>query len=208
MRNISLVLFTLLPSLALAQGSGAKAPPPPGGGSAAIKPPVPPAKPKAPPETAETVSMFKGNWNFDATLSATGVPGMEKPFKGKMSMTCKAIVGGNAAACDAKMLKTPMGPWEGHFVIAWDPFSKAVHFMAVTNMFEVHDHVCGQWDHGMAGKSGLMCTPLKGGSGPTGDEITEDVMFSFHKDGKELNFTSTSKMKGGATFTFEGAGKK
>ena len=101
-----------------------------------------------------------------------------------------------------------MGPWEGHFVIAWDPFGKAVHFMAVTNQFEVHDHSCGQWDHGMAGKSALTCTPLKGGSGPAGEEITEDVMFSFHKDGKELTFTSTSKTKAGATVTFEGAGKK
>ena len=60
----------------------------------------------------------------------------------------------------------------------------------------------------MAGKSGLTCVSLKGGSGPAGDEVTEDVMFSFHKDGKELNFTSTSKMKNGVTLTFEGAGKK
>ena len=99
MRNLAWLLVTLLPSIALAQGSGAKAPPPPGTGSAAIKPmpPPPPGKLKAPPEVAETVGMFKGNWTFDVTLSATGVPGMEKPFKTRMPMACKAIVGGTGS---------------------------------------------------------------------------------------------------------------
>ena len=222
MSKLALVLITLVPAVSLAQPKPStppapppkkeappppkdtKAPPPKDGKDSKMPVATPPAPP---PEIAETVGMFKGTWSFDATITATGVPGMDKPFKGKMTFPCKPVAGGNAVACDAKM-KSPMGPFDGHFVIAYDPFSKAVHFIGVTNEFEVHDHVCGTWDHGMAGKSGLSCTPLKGGMGPTGDEVTEDLSFSFHKDGKEMDFTSTSKMKNGATMTFEGHGKK
>ena len=207
MRKLGLALITLLPSYALAQpakGSGAPATPP---ANPKAPPPAKVEAPKPPAEVGQTVAMFKGNWNFAVTITATNMPGMDKPFKGKMAMPCKAIAGGTAVACDAKM-KSPMGPFDGHFVIAWDPYSKAVHFMGITNNHEVHDHNCGQWSEGMAGKSGLTCAPLKGGMGPTGEEITEDVMFAFHKDGKELTFTSTSKMKNGATLTFEGVGKK
>ena len=125
---------------------------------------------------------------------------MEKPFTGKMTMACKPITTGTAAACDGKM-KSPMGPWEGHFVAAYDPYSKAVHFFGITNSFEVHDHVC-KW----ATPTDLNCAPLKGGMGPGGDEITEDVSFKFEKNA--MTFTSVSKMKGGATMTFEGKGKK
>lgn len=199
----ALFLIALFPTVSLADTPPAKKAPEP----TKVKAPEPPKPPKTPAEVTQTVGMFKGNWRFDITLTATGIPGMEKPFKGKMTFPCKAVAGGMAVACDGKT-KTPMGPWDGHFVIAWDPHSKAVHFIGVTNDFEVHDHVCGNWDQGMAGKSGLTCATLKGGAGAMGEEITEDVMFAFHKDGKELTFTSTSKMKGGATLTFEGSGKK
>ena len=211
MHKLTTVLIALLPSYALAQQpKDSKPAPPPTPPAKDVKAPPPPAKPEAPkppPEVAETVGMFKGNWTFDATITATGMPGMEKPFKGKMTMACKPVAGNSAVACDGKM-KTPMGPFDGHFVIAYDPYGKQVHFFGATSMNEVHDHKCGQWNHGMAGKSALTCESLKGGMGPAGDEITEDVSFSFHKDGKELTFTSTSKMKAGATMTFEGTGKK
>jgi hypothetical protein len=210
MSKLTCLLITLLPSLALAEEPKKQAPPPTTPPAVKAPPPATPPKPtppKPPAETTQTVAMFKGNWNFDATLTATGMPGFEKPIKAKLAMPCKAIAGGTAVACDGKM-KTALGPFDGHFVIAWDPYSKAVHFIGVTNNYEVHDHVCGQWDQGMAGKSGLSCTPLKGGSGPAGDEINEDVTFAFHKDGKELEFTSTMKMKNGATLTFAGKGKK
>jgi hypothetical protein len=135
-----------------------------------------------------------------------------------MTFNCKEVAGKTAVSCESKQ-KTPMGPYEGLFVVSFDPFSKAVHFISVTSMNEVHDHVC-KW-------SGydLNCTPLKGGSGPAGDELTEDLKMKFEpaatckpKEGadpivscppKMVTFTSVSKMtKGGATLTFEGKGKK
>jgi hypothetical protein len=217
MRTIALVLTTLLPSLSLAQPAPApKAPtptppaktPPPAPTPPAKQPAAPTKPPPPPAEVAETVGMFAGNWNFEITITATGMPGMDKPFKAKMAMPCKKIAGGTAVACDGKF-KGPMGPFEGHFVVAWDPYTKAVHFMGITNQHEVHDHNCGQWDHGMAEKQGLTCVALKGGMGPTGDEITEELSFAFSKKGKELRFTSAVKdAKHNASITFEGLGKK
>jgi len=158
-----------------------------------------PAQPAPPPEVKQTVDAFKGNWTYDATLTPTNVPGMDKPVKFKVTMACKAIAAGNAAQCDGKA-KTPMGPWDATFVIAYDPYSKAVHFFGFTSDFEVHDHVC-QWKG-----TDLACTPLKAGTGPTGEEITEDLSMHFGKN--TLDFTSTTHGKGGMTMVFEGKGKK
>ncbi len=158
------------------------------------------APPAPPPEVKQTVEAFKGTWTYDSTITPTNVPGMDKPVKFKMTMACKAAAGGNIAQCDGKA-KTPMGPWEGTFVVAYDPYSKAVHFFGFTSDFEVHDHVC-QWK----GTTDLTCTPLKAGSGPTGEEITEDV--SMHWDKGSMTFTSTTHGKGGMTMVFEGKGKK
>src|SRR5262245_55432011 len=153
MSKLGLLLITLTPAIALAQAPAAKpaAPTPaapakdkaaaPAAPAKEAKPAAPaaPAMPAPPAEVKQPVDAFKGNWKFDATMAATGMPGMEKPFNGKMTMAFKAIAGGNAVACDGKMAKTPMGPFDGHFVVAYDPYSKAVHFIGVTNSFEVHD---------------------------------------------------------------------
>jgi hypothetical protein len=205
MKKLSLLVL-LFPALAFAGDPKAdpKAPAPkdaPKDAAKDAKAPAPKDAPKeavvAPPaEVKATVDAFKGNWNFDATLTA---PGADKPAKFKMTFNCKAIAGGNAVACDSKA-KTPMGPFDGTFLVAYDPYSKAAHFIGVTSMFEVHDHVC-QWKG-----ADLNCTPLKGGSGPGGDEITEDL--TMHLEKNAASFTSTSHMKGGATMVFEGKGKK
>ena len=193
-----------MPALALAQPAPAKGAPatPPAKDAAASAKSAAPAVPAPPPEVKATVDAFKGNWKFDTTITATGIPGMEKPFAAKMNFNCKAIAGGNAVSCDAKQ-KSPMGPFDGTFIVAYDPYSKAVHFFAITSMFEVHDHVC-KWKSELE----LTCNPLKGGSGPAGDEITEDLTITW-TDKKNVTFKSTSKMtKGGATMVFEGKGKR
>ncbi len=196
MRKLALVLSALaLPALALAD-TPAKGAPAPKDAPKDSKP-APPAPPPAPPEVKATVDAFKGNWKFDATLTA---PGMEKPATFKMSFNCKAVAGGTAVSCDSKA-KTPMGPFDALFVIAYDPFSKAVHFMGITSMNEVHDHVC-QWK-----APDLTCTPLKGGMGPGGDPITEELSMKM-ADKNNMTFTSVSTMKDGSKMTFEGKGKR
>ena len=217
MRTLPLLLVSLIPAVAVAGDPKPEAKPPapkpmPPKDSKAPAPtptPTPPAGPvkpavvTAPAEVAQTVGAFKGNWSFDATLNA---PGMPKPATFKMTFNCKPIALGNAVSCESKA-KTPMGPYEGTFLIGYDPFSKAVHFISVTSELEIHDHVC-QWDQGMAGKFGLGCTPLKAGTGADGKEITEDLMIAFHNDGKETEFTSTSHLKSGGDIVFSGKGKK
>jgi hypothetical protein len=216
MKKLCVVVMSLVPALALAQtppapakgappaAAPAKAAPaaPPAKAPAKAEPAAPPAPPPAPPEVKATVDAFKGNWKFETTMTATGIPGMDKPATSKMTFNCKAVAGGTAVSCDSKM-KTPMGPFDALFVVTYDPYSKAVHFMGITNMHEVHDHVCA-W----AGND-LNCKPLKGGMGPGGDEITEDLTMTFDEKRKNVSFKSVSKMtKGGGTMTFEGKGKK
>ncbi len=152
-------------------------------------------KPAPPPEVKATVDAFKGNWTFDATITATGA---EKPSKFKIAFNCKAVAGGTAASCDARA-RTPQGPWNAMFLAAYDPYSKAVRFISVTNAFEVHDHTC-QWKG-----TDLECAPLKGGTGPTGDEVTEEIKIHFDK--RTATFNSTTKGKNGDV-VFEGKGKK
>ena len=208
MNKLALIVLALAPATALAQPAAAKKAEP----AAAVAPPAPPA---APPEVKLTVDAFKGNWKFDATMSATGIPGMDKPATTKMAFNCKVVAGKTAVACEAKA-KTPMGPMEALYVVAYDPYLKAAHFMGISNMNEVHDHQC-KW-LGLT----LTCAAFKGGMGPGGDEITEDVTMTWEADkkctandatclptAKSVSFKSTSKMtKGGATFTFEGKGKR
>src|SRR5262245_54154316 len=143
MRTLSLLVISSIPAVAFA-GDPAK--------DAAKKEPAPPAQPAPPPEIKTTVDAFKGTWTFDSTLSGTGMPGMDKPFKFKMAFPCKPIAAGNGVECTGSA-KLPIGPFEGTFLIGYDPYSKAVHFMAITNGFEIHDHVC-KW----SGTTDLQCT--------------------------------------------------
>ena len=189
MRTVSIAMLALLPAVAFADA--------PAPAKKEAPAPAPPAAPAAPAEVKATVDAFKGNWTVDAALT---VPGAKEAAKFKMSFNCHVIALGNGVSCDSKA-KTPMGANEGTFLVAYDPYSKAVHFISVTSDFEVHDHLC-QWK----GTSDLNCTPLKTGVGPAGDEITEDLTMHFEKSA--VSFTSTTHMKGGATMVFEGKGKK
>ena len=158
--------------------------------------PKPEKAPAAPAEVKATVDAFKGNWTFDSTVTA---PGLAKPMTFKITFNCKAVAGGTAVSCDAKA-KGPTGPFDAMFVSAYDPYSKAVHFVGFTNNYEVHDHTC-QWKG-----ADLECAPLKSGSGPAGAEVTEEVKIHFDKNA--CTFTSTTHAKDGSTTVFEGKGKK
>jgi len=219
MNKLALVVMSLVPAVALAQapaaGKGsaapaAKAPAAPAAkdatakaGAPAAPKAAPPAMPAAPPEVKATVDAFKGNWKFDATMSATGMPGMEKPATMKMTFNCKEAAGKTTAVCESKA-KSPMGPMEALFVIAYNPYDKKVHFMGFGNDNEVHDHSC-TWKS----ETEMTCEPLKGGMGPGGDEVTEDLTMTWDAKKKEVSFKSVSKMtKGGAVLTLEGKGKR
>jgi hypothetical protein len=192
-----IVLALLAPTIVLAQPAKQAQPAQPAQPAKQPPPPAEPTKPAAPPpEIKAVVDAFKGNWTYDATITATGA---DKPAKFKITFNCKSVAGGAAVACDGKA-KTPQGPWNASFLIAYDPYSKSVHFDSVTNNYEVNNRVC-QWKG-----TDLECAPIKSGTGPTGDEVTEETKIHFDK--RTSTFTSTTKSKSGSTIVFEGKGKK
>jgi hypothetical protein len=156
-----------------------------------------PEKPPPAPEVKKTVDAFVGTTPFACELTA---PDMEKPAKFKMSFDCKKTALGRAVQCAANAPKTPMGPWQGHFMVAYDEGAKAVHFMSVTSEGEVHDHVC-QWKDDKT----MTCDPLKYVV-PGGGAATEDLDMGW--DGKKVTFSSTTAMPDGSKLLFSGKGMR
>lgn len=152
---------------------------------------------KAPPpapELARTVAAFAGKTVFDATITLPG----GKPLKTKFTFDCKKTALGKAVSCAFTGTIPGMGPYEGGFLIGYDTYGKAVHFMAITSDEEVHDHVC-RWSG-----DELPCDPLKGGMG--GQAVTEELSFSFA--GKQRSFKSTITFADGGKALFEGIARK
>jgi hypothetical protein len=166
--------------------------------SAATKPEAPPAPadPKPSAEQAKTVDAFAGDWTYDATI----VPPGGKPVKTPIGMSCKKVLFGKAASCTMSEIIAGVGPFEGSFLVGFDPLDKTVHFMAITSDDELHDHRCKWTD-----TKTLACDPLKAGLG--GQPITEDVTFTI--DTTTASFKSLTTFKDGKKLSFEGAnGKK
>ena len=134
------------------------------------------------PEVKRTVDAFEGRWSLDGTIVMPG----DGPKQATMKMDCKKIAKGKAVSC------TFSGPFEGSALVAYDPYSRAVHFMAVTSDDEVHDHKC-HWQ----GDGKLVCDPLKGGM--AGMAITEDLEFS--TGSKKFGFKATMAMPDGSKIT-------
>jgi hypothetical protein len=148
--------------------------------------PTPPAPPEVKPtaEQVKTVEAFNGDWTYEATI----IPPGGKPIKAPIGMSCKKIALGKGAACAISETIAGMGPFEGSFLIGFDPFDKTMHFMAVTSDDEIHDHRCKWKDDTNVG-----CEPLKAGLG--GQPVTEELSFSFEKDA--ATFKSVATMKNG-----------
>jgi hypothetical protein len=157
-----------------------------------------PERPPPAPEVKKTVDAFAGATTFDCQLT---LPGMDKPAKFKMTFNCKKTALGRAVECAASAPKTSMGPWQGHFMVAYDEGGKAVHFMAVTSEGEVHDHVC-QWKDGET----MICDPLRYML-PGGGPATEDVTMAWSGK-KVVTFASTASMSDGSKVLFSGRGTR
>jgi hypothetical protein len=89
--------------------------------------PPPPAEAKPSAEQTKTVEAFEGEWTYEATITPPG----GKPIKAPIGMSCKRIALGKAAACAISETIAGMGPFEGGFLVGFDPFDKTMHFMAV-----------------------------------------------------------------------------
>lgn len=161
------------------------------------KAPMPPTPPAPAPEVKKTVDAFVGNWKVDAAITPPGAPA---PVKFKAKIACKKISAGKAVGCALTAKVPQMGAYEANVMVAWDPYSKAVHFMSISSDDEVHDHKCAWKDD-----KTLSCEPLKGGS--MGQAITEELSFTW--DGpKSMTHRSTTTFGDGSKVVFEGTGKK
>lgn len=141
------------------------------------------------PEVRKTVEAFEGRWTLHGTIVMPGAA----PQAATLKMDCRKTAKGKAVAC------TLSGPFEGSALVAYDAYSKAVHFMAVTSDDEVHDHKC-HWQ----GAERLVCDPLKGGM--AGMAITEELEFSAGRKQLSLKAVMTMPDGGKASCDFRSKG--
>src|SRR6185503_12097559 len=97
--------------------------------------PDPSARPAGPPEVKQTVDALKGTWTGQMIAK---VPGYA-PATFDWVMECKAVALGVGVAC-TNGGKASIGELSESCLFAFDPDGKAVHYMCVTSMGEVHDH--------------------------------------------------------------------
>jgi hypothetical protein len=149
------------------------------------------------PEAAEmrkTVEAITGTW--EGQLRATVGPDSEVfPW----TMDCKVVALGAGAAC-ANGGKASIGLMKESCLLAYDPEGKAVHYMCVTSVGEVHDHK-GNWTDDRT----IEFEPLQ--AGLIGKTMTEKLSWSF-PDATTIVKTSVVTMSDGSSMKFEFAGKR
>lgn len=109
-------------------------------------------------------------------------------------MTCNPAALGAGAACSMKGMAS-IGAIEEACLFAYDPDGKAVHFICITSMAEVHDHK-GQW---------ISEHEMRFGPYPTSWEdkpATEDVNIRF-PDLTHIQTSSVITKQDGSKMTFE-----
>ena len=148
-----------------------------------------------PPELKRTVDAIAGKWAGPMTARIPGAA----PETFHWTMDCKSVSQGAGAACTNEG-KASIGLLSESCLLAYDPDGKAVHYMCVTSMGEVHDHR-GQWRDGRT----LEFEPLR--SGMMGKQVIETMKWSF-PDPNTLSKTSTVTMPDGSSMSFEFTGKR
>jgi hypothetical protein len=141
--------------------------------------------PPAPPEVKQTVDALAGTWAGQMTARVPGYP----PATFAWTMECKTVALGAGVACT-----------NGGITSIGHPDGKAVHYMCVTSMGEVHDHK-GHWKDGRV----VEFEPLR--AGMMGGQVTETLRWQF-TDVNSLDKFSTVTMPDGSAMVFEFKGKR
>ena len=152
-----------------------------------------PNQPGPSPQVKQTAEAVTGYWVGYMTTSLPGI----KPEQFPWEMTCKVVALGSGAACSMKGTAS-IGPIEEACVLAYDPEGKAVHFMCVTSMREVHDHK-GQWLGDYEIQFELYKTSWEG------QPATEEVTFTFPNPDR-IKTRSVITTEQGSRMTFEFSG--
>jgi len=171
------LVLTFLPILAFGQGQ-----------NAAVSPP-------SAPDIARTTRSIQGIWNGKMTAR---VPGFE-PATFDWKMDCQTVALGAGASC-TNTGKASIGLIAESCLLAFDPEGKAVHYMCVTSMGEVHDHK-GFWKDSQT----IEFEPLR--AGMMGQTVTETLRWHF-PDTRTIEKTSEVQLTDGSTMRFEYRGKR
>jgi hypothetical protein len=156
---------------------------------------VKPPQTSPPPEIAKTVEAINGTWLGKMTAKVAAVP----PEVFDWTMNCRVVAGGAGAAC-TNTGKASIGSMAETCLLAYDPEGKAVHYMCVTSMGEVHDHK-GKWIDDKT----IEFEPLR--AGMMGQLVTETNRWYF-PDATTIDKTSIVELVDGSTMSFEFKGKR
>jgi hypothetical protein len=148
-----------------------------------------------PPEVAKTAEAIQGTWAGSMVANVPGYP--SESFE--WTMDCRVVARGAGVSCTNKG-KASIGVMAESCLLAYDPEGKAVHYMCVTSMGEVHDHK-GQWKD----EKTIEFEPLRGGM--MGQQVTETNKWYFPTP-DTIDKTSEVKLPDGSTMSFEFKGKR
>jgi hypothetical protein len=156
------------------------------------------AKPRqsnTPPEVNKTVEAMQGTWAGSMVANVPGFPA--ETFN--WTMDCRVVARGAGVSC-TNTGKASIGVMAESCLLAYDSEGKAVHYMCVTSMGEVHDHK-GKWKD----ERTIEFEPLR--AGMMGQQITETLRWYF-PDVNTIDKTSEVKLADGSSMNFEFRGKR
>jgi len=156
---------------------------------------VKPPQPAATLEVHKIVETMRGTWTGQMTANVPGYP----PETFAWRMNCQTVAQGAGVSC-TNAGKASIGAMAESCLLAFDPEGKAVHYMCVTSMGEVHDHK-GKW----IDTKTIEFEPLH--AGMMGQPITERLRWYF-PDSDTIDKTSEVKLADGSTMNFEFKGKR
>jgi hypothetical protein len=148
-----------------------------------------------PPEVAKTAEAIQGTWAGSMVANVPGYP--SESFE--WTMDCRVVARGAGVSCTNKG-KASIGVMAESCLLAYDPEGKAVHYMCVTSMGEVHDHK-GQWKD----EKTIEFEPLRGGM--MGQQVTETNKWYFPTP-DTIDKTSEVKLPDGSAMSFEFKGQR
>jgi len=153
------------------------------------------SRPNVPAEVIQTVEAIQGTWLGKMTAN---VPGFA-PETFAWTMNCKIVAKGSGASC-TNSGRASIGSMEESCLLAFDPEGKAVHYMCVTSMCEVHDHK-GHWKANQT----IEFEPLR--AGMMGQPIIETLSWHF-PDARTIDKISEVKLADGNSMHFEFKGQR
>ncbi|HJZ79563.1 MAG TPA: DUF1579 family protein [Pyrinomonadaceae bacterium] len=141
------------------------------------------------------VDAMNGVWTGKMTANVPGAPAESFDWK----MNCQMVAQGAGLSC-TNTGEASIGSMSESCLLAFDPEGKAIHYMCVTSMGEVHDHK-GKW----VDRKTIEFEPLR--AGMMNQPITETLRWHF-EDSDTIDKTSEVKLSDGSTMKFEFTGKR